>query len=926
MTALLRLFPCLMLVAAASSLGGETTPWTGQWIGQEKASESNLWLCFRKTAELDAVPETAPVRIACDSKYWLWVNGEMVVFEGQVKRGPNPRDTYFDELDLAPHLRPGSNTIAVLLWYWGRPGFSHNSSGKAGLVIDGGPFPTDQSWKVSRHPAYGGTGEPHPNFRLPEPNIRFDANEDIGPWMMPDFDDSDWAAAAEFGVPPVAPWGHLHPRLIPLWSDTGLIDFENAAELPAISDGGVIVAKLPYNAQVTPYLKVESPAGHTIDLRTDNYIVTNAPTVRAEYVTRDGVQEYESFGWMNGHEVHYTIPKGVRILALKYRETGYDAEFAGSFQCDDPALNQLWEESRRTLHITMRDTYMDCPDRERAQWWGDAVNELGEAFYVYDARNGPLLAKKGMLELVNWVRPDGSLYSPVPSTGHGPKPDTFVLKDFVKDGTWNYELPMQMLASVGWYGFWTYYWNTGDVETITRVYPTVRGYLDLWEQDANGLVIHRSGEWDWPDWGKNADVAILDNTWLHLALKGAVAMARVSGNEKDIPAYQEKMRAIENSFNGAFWQGDHYKSPAHEGEIDDRANAMAVVAGLARPDQYPAIRRVLDERRHASPYMEKYVLEALFLMDAPGQAMERMKSRYKVMLEDNYTTLYENFISDPQQGGKGTYNHAWSGGPLTMLSQYAAGIAPTEPAWKAFDVRPQPGPLKSMDSVVPTPHGDITFSFRREGQGLKLGLTVPQGTEAKIGVPKPDEGLWHRIRLNDTDIWPDAKRPVKGEPRYLRDDSGYQVLKLPPGKYVIETFRAPLLDDLPDGTSMVPAAGRAGEWIEVSSDAPFSEKRFDNAWPPSDLPTSSTAAAACRKSGVLIRSAWKSISATAASSSHGRTTPQARSSPVQSRSDFDSTIKQTNSGWTCLPVSPQPSGLNIPERKHEMEEYRRRLN
>ena len=30
----------------------------------------------------------------------------------------------------------------------------------------------------------------------------------------------------------------------------------------------------------------------------------------------------------------------------------------------------------------MRDNYMDCPDRERAQWWGDEVNELGEAFYA----------------------------------------------------------------------------------------------------------------------------------------------------------------------------------------------------------------------------------------------------------------------------------------------------------------------------------------------------------------------------------------------------------------------------------------------------------------------------------------------------------------------------------------------------------------
>lgn len=52
----------------------------------------------------------------------------------------------------------------------------------------------------------------------------------------------------------------------------------------------------------------------------------------------------------------------------------------GSFACDDDFYNELWKRSARTLYITMRDNYMDCPDRERAQWWGDEVNELGEAF------------------------------------------------------------------------------------------------------------------------------------------------------------------------------------------------------------------------------------------------------------------------------------------------------------------------------------------------------------------------------------------------------------------------------------------------------------------------------------------------------------------------------------------------------------------
>ncbi len=43
-----------------------------------------------------------------------------------------------------------------------------------------------------------------------------------------------------------------------------------------------------------------------------------------------GEQTYESLGWMNGHEVIYIIPDGVVVKDVKYRETGYNADFAGS--------------------------------------------------------------------------------------------------------------------------------------------------------------------------------------------------------------------------------------------------------------------------------------------------------------------------------------------------------------------------------------------------------------------------------------------------------------------------------------------------------------------------------------------------------------------------------------------------------------------
>lgn len=717
--------------------------------------QPNQWLCFRGRLERQSA-EALRVRIACDSKYWLWVNGRLVVFEGGLRRGPSPSGTYVDEIDLSPHLSPGTNIIAVLVWYWGKDGFSHQDSGRPGLLFD--PLPGEASgdvpvidWRTRLHPAFGDTAAPYPNFRLPEPNVQFDARRDIPGWIQDGYDDSNWAEPVRWGVPPIEPWGELVPRPIPQWRDSGLRDYVNAPDLPRAGGDQPVVARLPYNAHVTAYLKVRAPAGRTIDLRSDSYDnFPNGPSVRSTYITREGEQEFESFGWFSGHEVHYTIPADVEIIALKYRETGYDADFEGFFTCDDPALNELWKRARRTLYVTMRDTYMDCPDRERAQWWGDVVNELGEAFYALDPVRGPLLARKGIHELVAWQKPDGALYSPIPA-GIPDLPSKG--RTLVRDGTWDRELPMQMLASVGWYGFWTYYWYSGDEATLRAAYPAMRRYLSLWDFDSTGLVEHRAGGWDWPDWGKNADVAVLENAWYYLALKAAAATAPLAGAEADVAGYRTRMSAIEKAFGPAFWDGEAYRSDQSMARPDDRANALAVVAGLVPRTNYEAIAEVLRRSFFASPYMEKYVLEALFKMGKPDQALQRMSARYRRMLDDPITTLWENFGGGEDRAGRGTYNHAWSGGPLTLLSQYVAGVTPTGSGWTGVAIKPQMGELRRVVATVPTPQGVIGVTLVREDSRFTAEVDLPSGVSGHFTLPLfRHDTPWSTIVVNGANL------------------------------------------------------------------------------------------------------------------------------------------------------------------------------
>jgi len=102
------------------------------WL--ENENEENTWMCFRKEFSWKA-GVSAIAQIAVDSKYWLYINGELVVREGGLKRGPSPKGTYFDELDLSEYLVDGVNHLAVLVWYFGKSGFSHLSSGRGGMMF-----------------------------------------------------------------------------------------------------------------------------------------------------------------------------------------------------------------------------------------------------------------------------------------------------------------------------------------------------------------------------------------------------------------------------------------------------------------------------------------------------------------------------------------------------------------------------------------------------------------------------------------------------------------------------------------------------------------------------------------------------------------------------------------------------------------------
>ncbi|MGV8091982.1 MAG: alpha-L-rhamnosidase C-terminal domain-containing protein [Mangrovibacterium sp.] len=127
------------------------------------------------------------------------------------------------------------------------------------------------------------------------------------------------------------------------------------------------------------------------------------------------------------------------------------------------------------------------------------------------------------------------------------------------------------------------------------------------------------------------------------------------------------------------------------------------------------------------PYLEKYILESYLLMNDARKGIQRMKNRYRMMVESPLTTLWEGWEIGSHTHGGGSYNHGWSGGPLILMSQYLAGVQPGDDGFQRVLIKPQMGDLRWIECTVPHRKGLIIVNFERESGTLQARITLPAG-------------------------------------------------------------------------------------------------------------------------------------------------------------------------------------------------------
>ncbi len=701
----------------------------------------------------------------------------LVVNGAVVARGPvrsNPRRQPYDDVDLAPHLRPGRNEIGALVtryggampWYLPMPEWA-NDLAQGAFVLEadlGGDrwLVTDRTWEGRVLDGWGSVGGRGVISGRGVETV--DARSLPADWLA---GEGDWPAAVERRArtvgepgrrePPSYPIGPFGPRPIswPTVEDIALADEGDGAR----GTGRVVVGTL--------LAEVEGPAGATVDVRTAEFrddAGRPAPSQHDAGVTftLDGTRRVlESFDSYGLQGVLVELGDGAVLHDLTVRERLHPVSGDAAFRCSDPELEAVWAVGRRTVSICSMDTYLDCPTREQRAWTGDSVvHQMVDLTTNTDwslARWHPRMAAS--------PRPDGML--PMACAGDAEQADFTIIPDWA----------LHWVHSV-----WNLHRYVGDPAEIAALLPVVEGVVRWFEpfcDDTTGLPtdVYAWVIVDWASVYTEGVSASLCGLWGR-ALVELAEMADWLGDAGRAGWARRTHERLRAGFE-RLWDEPRgrYLDSLVPGTsrlmASQHGQAAAIVGRLAPEARWPRLVEVITDESalvHASfsvddgpsppssgtdvgamlrdghpehpwwdverevvraqPFFRYVVHDALVAAGRADLVVQQCRD-WRWALERCATSLTETWYG-------GTVSHGWSATPTRDLMQRVLGVEPAEPGFAVARVEPALGDLEWAEGSVPTPAGLVHVSVpRRAGRGGQPHPVRARGPAPRGGAPLP---------------------------------------------------------------------------------------------------------------------------------------------------------------------------------------------
>ena len=775
-----KLFFFLASVVACSTsfsaLNDYSERWNAKWIAPADAVVGGYNVMhFRKTFELDVVPQKLEVNVSADARYKLYVNGKYV------GNGASSGDTacwYYEVFDIAPYLKKGKNIISAKVWNFGK-GFSPSAqiSVRPAFILDSVEkkyefLSTNKSWKAIKSNAY----LPVRAKRLAiGAGINFDAEKYLWGWENIDFDDSAWKSATTISLgKPICTYGGiidwlLTKRDIPQMEETpirfvSIRRFSGVKSVPNFIFGNeplTIPAKTKckilldnaVNTTAYPKLFVDKGKSSKIKLRYAEALqdkdakkynrndidgldfapagVYGAYTLEDIFVADGKKREFTTLYYRPYRYVQMEIETADEPLIISDFSavfTAYPFEEIGAFSSDDKSIDKIWEVGWRTIRLCAFETFMDCPYFEQLQYIGDTrIQAIVSLCVSGDDR----LMKKALKMFALSRDHTGLLQSRYPSAE----------KQYIPG------------FSLFWIGMLHDYmmWR-GDVELLTQMTPAMLSILEYFnsQMDKNtGMLRADMPYWSFADWsgGKKRGKERVDWWWgnppvsktcgsaVHTlayasALKQASDILKYVGRADDSKKFLEQSKKIAQEVGKRCWDEKRGLLLDYIGakSVSQHANLWAILTDAIPVErQREVFDKIMSDKSVAqcSFYYRYYLTEAMRKVGRGDTYIAELQP-WRQMVADGLTTFAEN-PSDSRSDC-----HAWSSSPNYHLLSLVCGIMPSSPEFKTVRIEPNMASLKFIEGKVAHKKGLIKLKLSRKEKSIKGEIYLPSGLSGEF--------------------------------------------------------------------------------------------------------------------------------------------------------------------------------------------------
>jgi alpha-L-rhamnosidase len=456
------------------------------------------------------------------------------------------------------------------------------------------------------------------------------------------------------------------------------------------------------------------------------------------------------FTWRGFRYVEITgLTKPPSLDVISARLVRSDVKRVGHFSSSDPLINRIHQTALWSYESNLISVPLDCPNREKAGWTGDAHATLITGNYNF---NMDTFWQKylGDFKTARHIAP-----AVVPGKRTvGKKLDWAVAEVFIA---------------------WEHYRHHGDTQLLTSQYQSLLEYMDFGETQLSNYLL-KKGYGDWCDpvvapgtpRVKGRGVPQHTSTTVTssaLFARAADLMSRMA-TVLDKPAVQQRFNTLFKNIRSHFHQHLYNEQTGHYGS--QTADAMALRFNLT-PDhlkQSVADRLAQDVSQtwngHSSvgALGQTWLYRALSDYGHTDTAFNIFKAKgypgFSYLFDEiNGTTLWERKGAFDPSLGKApdrSLNHPFHGGYDGWFYEGLGGIRTLDDTvgYQDFALAPVfPKALNKVSVSHVTGYGEIKSEWQRHGNVIKWQVTIPNNTSAEITLPdrKPQRYLAGQYRF-----------------------------------------------------------------------------------------------------------------------------------------------------------------------------------